>query len=145
METSPRIRVLIAKVGLDGHDRGAKLVAMAMRNAGMEVIYAGLRNTPDMIAQAVLQENVDVVGISSLAGAHIETARLVMEALKKKGVGDVLVMMGGIIPKRDFETLKRIGVKGIFSVHASFEEMIDFIRKNVPQVQGVTVEEGGER
>jgi methylmalonyl-CoA mutase C-terminal domain/subunit len=133
MEKSPRIRVLIAKVGLDGHDRGAKLVAMALRNAGMEVIYTGLRNTPDMLAQAVLQENVDAVGISSLAGAHVETARLVMDALKKKGVGDVLVMMGGIIPKRDFDTLKEIGVQGIFSVHSTFEEIVDFIRKNVPQ------------
>ena len=138
MEASPRIRVLISKVGLDGHDRGAKLVAMALRNAGMEVIYTGLRNTPEMIAQAVLQESVDVVGISSLAGAHVETARLVMEALKKKGVGDVLLIMGGIIPKRDFEALKKTGVQGIFSVHASFEEIIDFIRKNVPRVQSAS-------
>ena len=138
MEASPRIRVLISKVGLDGHDRGAKLVAMALRNAGMEVIYTGLRNTPDMVAQAVLQEGVDVVGISSLAGAHVETARLVTEALQKKGVGDVLIIMGGIIPKRDFAALNEIGVKGIFSVHASFDEIIDFIRKNVPQVQGVS-------
>ena len=138
MEAGPRIRVLISKVGLDGHDRGAKLVAMALRNAGMEVIYTGLRNTPDMVAQAVLQESVDVVGISSLAGTHVETARLVTEALKKKGVGDVLIIMGGIIPKRDFEALKKIGVQGIFSVHASFEEIIDFIRKHVPQVQGVS-------
>ena len=143
MEASPRIRVLIAKVGLDGHDRGAKLVAMALRNAGMEVIYTGLRNTPDMVAQAVLQENVDVVGISSLAGAHVETARLVMEALKKKGVGDVLVIMGGIIPKRDFETLNQIGVRGIFSVHASFDDIIDFIRRHVPRPQGGAAGKGG--
>jgi len=138
MERNPRIRVLIAKVGLDGHDRGAKLVAMALRNAGMEVIYTGLRNTPDMIAQAVLQESVDVLGISSLAGAHIETARMVIESLKKKGVGDILVMMGGIIPKKDFETLKKMGVQGIFSVHASFEEIVDFIHQNVPHVQGTS-------
>lgn len=138
METSPRIRVLIAKVGLDAHDRGAKLVAMALRNAGMEVIYTGLRNTPEMLAQAVLQENVDVVGISSLAGAHIETARMVSEALKKKGVGDVLLMMGGIIPKKDFETLKKIGVQGIFSVHATFEDIVNFIRKNVSQPREVS-------
>lgn len=135
MERSPRIRVLMAKVGLDGHDRGAKLVAMALRNAGMEVIYTGLRNTPEIIAQAVLQENVDVVGISSLAGAHLETARMVTAALKKKGVEDVLLLMGGIIPQKDFETLKKIGVHGIFSVHSSFEEIIDFIRKNVPQAR----------
>jgi len=138
METSPRIRVLIAKVGLDAHDRGAKLVAMALRNAGMEVIYTGLRNTPEMIAQAVLQENVDVVGISSLAGAHNETARMVSEALKKKGIGDVLLLIGGIIPKKDFETLKRIGVHGIFSVHATFEDIVTFIRKNVSQAKEVS-------
>ena len=131
MEANPRIRVLIGKVGLDGHDRGAKLIAMALRNAGMEVSYTGLRNTPEALAQAVLQENVDVVGISSLAGAHVETARLVTEALKKKGVGDVLILMGGIIPKKDFEKLKEIGVRGIFSVHSTFDEIVEFIRKNV--------------
>ena len=131
MEANPRIRVLIGKVGLDGHDRGAKLIAMALRNAGMEVIYTGLRNTPEALAQAVLQENVDVVGISSLAGAHVETARLVTEALKKKGVGDVLILMGGIISKKDFEKLKEIGVWGIFSVHSTFDEIVEFIRKNV--------------
>jgi methylmalonyl-CoA mutase C-terminal domain/subunit len=133
MDRGPRIRVLIAKVGLDGHDRGAKLISMGLRNAGMEVIYTGLRNTPEMISQAVLQEGVDVVGISSLAGAHVETARMVIEALKKKGVGDVLFIMGGIIPKKDFETLKKIGVHGVFSVHATFEEIVQFIRQNVPQ------------
>ena len=131
METAPRIRVLIAKVGLDAHERGAKLVAMALRNAGMEVIYTGLRNTPEMVAQAVLQENVDVVGLSSLSGAHVDMARMVSEALKQKGVEDVLLIMGGIIPKKDFETLKRFGVRGIFSVHSNFDEIIDFIRKNV--------------
>jgi len=135
MENSPRIRVLIAKVGLDGHDRGAKLVAMALRNAGMEIIYTGLRNTPEMIAQAVLQENVDVVGISSLAGAHLETARMVMEALRKKGVKDVLVIMGGIIPKKDIGALNQIGIPGVFSVHSSFDDIIDFIHKNVPRGQ----------
>ena len=138
METSPRIRVLIAKVGLDAHDRGAKLVAMALRNAGMEVIYTGLRNTPEMIAQAVLQENVDVVGISSLAGAHMETARMVSEALKKKGIGDVLLLIGGIIPQKDFEPLKKMGVHGIFSVHATFEDIVNFIRQNVSQAKEVS-------
>lgn len=137
MERPPRIRVLIAKVGLDAHERGAKLVAMALRNAGMEVIYTGLRNTPEMVAQAVLQENVDVVGISSLAGAHVETARMVYEALKKRGVGDVLFIMGGIIPKKDFETLKKVGVQAIFSVHATFEDIVNFIRKNVSQAKEV--------
>ncbi|MCX5917219.1 MAG: cobalamin B12-binding domain-containing protein [Deltaproteobacteria bacterium] len=131
MERAARIRVLIAKVGLDAHERGAKLVAMALRNAGMEVIYTGLRNTPEMVAQAVLQENVDVVGLSSLAGAHVATARMVSEALQQKGVGDVLFVMGGIIPKKDFDTLKKFGVQGIFSVHSTFDDIIDFIRKNV--------------
>jgi methylmalonyl-CoA mutase C-terminal domain/subunit len=131
MERAPRIRVLIAKVGLDAHERGAKLVAMALRNAGMEVIYTGLRNTPDMVAQAVLQENVDVVGLSSLAGAHVDMARMVSEALKQKGVEDVLLIMGGIIPRKDFEALRKFGVRGIFSVHSNFDEIIDFIRKNV--------------
>jgi methylmalonyl-CoA mutase C-terminal domain/subunit len=131
METAPRIRVLIAKVGLDAHERGAKLVAMALRNAGMEVIYTGLRNTPDTVAQAVLQENVDVVGLSSLAGAHVDMARMVSEALKQKGVEDVLLIMGGIIPRKDFEALRKFGVRGIFSVHSNFDEIIDFIRKNV--------------
>lgn len=131
MERSPRIRVLIAKVGLDAHERGAKLVAMALRNAGMEVIYTGLRNTPEMVAQAVLQESVDVVGISSLAGAHVETARMVSDALKKKGVGDVLFIMGGIIPQKDFETLKKAGVQGIFSVHSTFEDIVNFIRQKI--------------
>jgi len=138
MERTPRVRVLIAKVGLDAHDRGAKLVAMALRNAGMEVIYTGLRNTPEMVAQAVLQENVDVVGISSLAGAHLETARMVSEALKKKGVGDVLVLMGGIIPKKDFEPLKKLGVQGVFSVHATFEDIVHFIQNHVSKAKPVS-------
>ena len=131
MKNSPKIRVLIAKVGLDGHDRGAKLVAMALRNAGMEVIYAGLRNTPEMIASAALQENVDVIGISSLSGAHIEAARMVSKALQNNGLEDVLLMIGGIIPRKDFEALKKLGVKGIFSVHASFKDIISFIQNNV--------------
>jgi len=91
-----------------------------------------------MVAQAVLQENVDVVGISSLAGAHIETARMVSEALKKKGVGDVLLLMGGIIPKKDFEPLKKIGVQGIFSVHATFEDIVNFIHNNISKAKEVS-------
>jgi methylmalonyl-CoA mutase C-terminal domain/subunit len=97
----------------------------------MEVIYTGLRNTPEMVAQAVLQENVDVVGLSSLAGAHVAMAQMVSEALQQKGVGDVLLIMGGIIPKKDFDTLKKLGVRGIFSVHSTFDDIVDFIRKNV--------------
>jgi methylmalonyl-CoA mutase, C-terminal domain len=132
------IRVLIAKVGLDAHDRGAKLLSMALRDAGMEVIYMGLRNSPEMVAQTVVQENVDVVGISSLAGSHLETARLVLEALKKNGADDVLFLIGGIIPKKDFEPLKRMGVHGVFSVHAKFEEICEFIKTNVPLIRKIS-------
>jgi methylmalonyl-CoA mutase C-terminal domain/subunit len=138
MDEISKIRVLIAKVGLDGHDRGAKLLSMALRDAGMEVIYMGLRNSPEMIAQTVLQENVDVVGISSLAGSHLETARMVLRALKKNGMDEVLFLIGGIIPKKDFEPLKSTGVHGVFSVHSSFEEIIDFIKINVPLIRNVS-------
>jgi len=131
MNDTRRIRVLIAKVGLDAHDRGAKLLSMALRDAGMEVIYMGLRNTPEMIAQVSMQENVDVVGISSLAGTHLEVARMVVKALKEKGLEDVLILMGGIIPKKDYETLKRIGIHGVFSVHSTFDEIINFIKANI--------------
>ena len=133
MEENRRIRVLIAKVGLDAHDRGAKLVAMALRDAGMEVIYTGLRNTPEMVAETVLQENVDVLGISSMAGAHLETARMVAGALKARGMEEVLFVMGGIIPRKDFAPLREAGVHGIFSVHSTFEEIVKFIRQNVPR------------
>ena len=138
MNEISKIRVLVAKVGLDGHDRGAKLLSMALRDAGMEVIYMGLRNSPEMVAQTVLQENVDVVGISSLAGSHLETARLVLEALKKNGMDDILILIGGIIPKKDFEPLKRAGVHGVFSVHSPFADIIDFIKKNVPLIRNIS-------
>jgi methylmalonyl-CoA mutase C-terminal domain/subunit len=130
MNETSKIRVLIAKVGLDGHDRGAKLLSMAL--------YMGLRNSPEVIAQTVLQENVDVVGISSLAGSHLETARMVLGALKKNGMDEVLFLIGGIIPKKDFEPLKSTGVHGVFSVHSSFEEIIDFIKINVPLIRNVS-------
>ena len=131
MNEGGRIRVLIAKVGLDTHDRGAKVLAMVLRNAGMEVIYMGLRNTPEMVARTVVQENIDVLGISSLAGSHVEVARMMSEALATAGVCDDLVLMGGIVPKKDFETLRAAGVDGIFSVHSSFEDIVRFIREEV--------------
>lgn len=131
MKPNRKTRVLIAKVGLDAHDRGAKVLAMVLKNAGMEVIYMGLRNTPEMVAQTALQENVDVLGISSLAGAHLDVAQMVSNELRKRGV-EILFLFGGIIPKKDFAALRRTGVHGIFSVHASFEEIIAFIRENVP-------------
>ena len=131
MKAIRKIRVLIAKVGLDAHDRGAKVLSMVLKNAGMEVIYMGLRNTPEMVAQTALQENADVLGISSLAGSHLEVARMVSDELKKRGFRDVLFLMGGIIPKKDFEPLHEMGARGIFSVHASFDEIVAFVRDNV--------------
>ncbi len=131
MKGNQKTRVLIAKVGLDAHDRGATILAMVLKNAGREVIYMGLRNTPEMVAQTALQENADVLGISSLAGSHLEVARMVSEELKKRGLRDVLFLMGGIIPKKDLEPLRQAGVQGIFSVHASFDEIVAFIRDNV--------------
>ena len=131
MKGSSRIRVLIAKAGLDAHDRGAKLVAMALRNAGMEVIYSGLRSSPEAIAQTVLQENIDVVGVSSLAGSHLEIARMVSAALKKVGLEDTLLLIGGIIPKKDIQPLNDAGFTGVFSVHASFDDIVDFIHESL--------------
>ncbi|MCJ7696185.1 MAG: cobalamin B12-binding domain-containing protein [Anaerolineaceae bacterium] len=109
-----KIRVLIAKPGLDGHDRGAKVIARALRDAGMEVIYTGLRQTPEMIAEAALHEDVDAVGLSILSGAHNALVPLVIEKLKQNGQGDVLVFLGGIIPQKDIDHLLSLGVKGIY-------------------------------
>ena len=112
--TSRKLRVLIAKPGLDGHDRGAKIVARALRDAGMEVIYTGLRQTPEMIAEAALQEDVDVIGLSILSGAHMTLLPRVLELLRQQGQQDVQVMVGGIIPDEDIPRLKEIGVAAIF-------------------------------
>ena len=114
MSGQGKIRVLVAKPGLDGHDRGAKVVARALRDAGMEVIYTGIRQTPEMIVEVALQEDVDVIGLSCLSGAHIELFTEVMEGLKKKGMGNVLVVAGGIIPEDDVPSLEQIGIKAIF-------------------------------
>lgn len=124
------IRVLIAKPGLDGHDRGAKVVARALRDAGMEVIYTGIRQTPEMIAEAALQEDVDVVGLSILSGAHMTLVPRVLEQLRGKGLGDVLVTVGGIIPDDDVEALRAAGVAGIFGPGTTIREVADFIRSN---------------
>jgi methylmalonyl-CoA mutase C-terminal domain/subunit len=132
-----KIRVLIAKPGLDGHDRGAKVVARALRDAGMEVIYTGLRQTPDMIAEAALQEDVDVVGLSILSGAHLTLLPQVMARLKEMGLADVLVMVGGIIPQEDVEPLQQAGVRGIFGPGTSTQDVVAFIRENVA-LDGVT-------
>lgn len=126
-----KIRVLVAKPGLDGHDRGAKVVARALRDAGMEVIYTGLRQTPEMIAEAALQEDVEVVGLSILSGAHMALAPRIMELLKANGQEHVKVFLGGIIPDEDVPRLRALGVAGVYGPGANTEEIIDDIRKSV--------------
>ncbi len=129
--TTKKIRVLIAKPGLDGHDRGAKVVARALRDAGMEVIYTGIRQTPEMIAEAALQEDVDVVGLSILSGAHLELFPRVVEELKKRGVDDVLLFAGGIIPDEDVPKLKELGFKEIFGPGTNTQDIVKFVYENV--------------
>src|ERR1700760_3026802 len=124
------IRVLVAKPGLDGHDRGAKVIARALRDAGMEVVYTGLRQTPEMIVNAALQEDVQVIGLSILSGAHNAIVPRVMQLLREKDMGDVKVV-GGIIPDEDAETLKRDGVAAIFQPGASLDTIVSFIRSAV--------------
>jgi methylmalonyl-CoA mutase, C-terminal domain len=125
-----KLRVVIAKPGLDGHDRGAKVIARALRDAGMEVIYTGLRQTPEQIVTAALQEDADVIGLSILSGAHNHIAPRLMELLKAKGLDDVLVVIGGIIPDVDVPRLKEVGVKGIFLPGTPMQQIIDFINAN---------------
>ena len=127
-----KIRVLVAKPGLDGHDRGAKVVARALRDAGMEVIYTGLRQTPEMIVETALQEDVDVVGLSILSGAHMTLAPKIVSQLKANELDDVLVVIGGIIPEEDIEPLQQLGVDGVFGPGTTTGDIVDFIRKNVP-------------
>jgi methylmalonyl-CoA mutase C-terminal domain/subunit len=129
--TNQRIRVLVAKPGLDGHDRGAKVVARALRDAGFEVIYTGLHQTPEMIAAAAVQEDVDAVGLSIMSGAHNTLFPAVMEALKAKGADDVVVFGGGIIPEADVETLRASGVKGVFTPGTTLETIITWVRENI--------------
>jgi methylmalonyl-CoA mutase, C-terminal domain len=125
-----KIRVVIAKPGLDGHDRGAKVIARALRDAGMEVIYTGLRQTPDQIVSAALQEDADAIGLSILSGAHMHICPRVMELLREKGLQDVLVVVGGIIPDLDIPKLNEIGVKGIFLPGTPMQDIVDFITRN---------------
>ncbi len=126
------IRVLIAKPGLDGHDVGAKLVARALMDAGMEVIYTGLRQSAEAIANTALQEGVDVVGLSVLSGAHLPLCRKVGEALKKRELEDLVWLVGGNVPRRDHDALKEMGVSAVFPTASSFEEMVQFIQERVP-------------
>jgi methylmalonyl-CoA mutase, C-terminal domain len=133
-----KIRVVIAKPGLDGHDRGAKVIARALRDAGMEVIYTGLRQTPEQIVAAALQEDADAIGLSILSGAHMHICPRVMELLEEKGLKDVLVVVGGIIPDVDIPKLREIGVQGIFLPGTPMQEIIDFISQNVrPRVEHI--------
>ncbi|HZQ91868.1 MAG TPA: cobalamin B12-binding domain-containing protein [Terriglobales bacterium] len=138
MAEGRKIRVLVAKPGLDGHDRGAKVIARALRDAGMEVIYTGLRQTPEMIAGAALQEDVDVIGLSILSGAHNAIVPRVAELLKQNKMDDVLLVVGGIIPDVDFARLKQAGVAAIFVPGTPMDDIIRFIRENV-KPRGVPV------
>jgi methylmalonyl-CoA mutase C-terminal domain/subunit len=126
-----KIRVLIAKPGLDGHDRGAKVIARALRDAGMEVIYTGIRQTPEMIAEAALQEDVDVVGLSILSGAHMALFPRIVDLLDENGLDDVLVVAGGIIPDEDVPILNEMGVAGVFGPGTPTDEIVAFIRERV--------------
>lgn len=126
-----RIRVLIAKPGLDGHDRGAKVIVRALRDAGMEVIYTGIRQTPEMIASAALQEDVDVIGLSILSGAHLAVFPKIMELLKSGGMDDVVVLAGGIFPDEDIPKIKAMGITGIFGPGTPLSEIVEFIRASV--------------
>ena len=126
--STKKIRVVVAKPGLDGHDRGAKIIARALRDAGMEVIYTGLHQTPEQIAETVLQEDADAVGLSILSGAHMTLVPRVVDLLKQQGADDVVVTVGGTIPAEDIPELKKLGVAEIFTPGASTQEIVDFIR-----------------
>ena len=130
-----KIRVLSAKPGLDGHDRGAKVIARALRDAGMEVIYTGLRQTPDMIAEAALQEDVDAVGLSILSGAHMTLLPRIVNTLRDKGLTDVRVFAGGIIPDEDIEPLKQAGIAGVFGPGSNTDTVVEFIRDQFKNLQ----------
>ncbi len=131
MATEQKIRVLVAKPGLDGHDRGAKVIARALRDAGMEVIYTGLRQTPEMVVSAALQEDVDVIGLSILSGAHNAIIPRVMELAKQNKMDDVLVLVGGIIPDQDIAGLKEKGVAAVFQPGTPMDDIVKFIKENV--------------
>ena len=129
--TQPKVRVLIAKPGLDGHDRGAKIVARALRDGGCEVIYTGIRQTPEMIAEAALQEDVDVIGLSILSGAHLELFPRIVEQINERGLDDVTLFCGGIIPEEDTEALTKMGFTGIFRPGTNTQDIVDFVHQAV--------------
>ena len=126
-----RIRILVAKPGLDGHDRGAKVVAQALRDAGMEVIYTGLHQTIDQITNTAIQEGVDVIGLSIMSGAHLPICEKLMMEMKKKKIDDIMVVVGGVIPKRDIPKLQEIGIRGIFPGGTRFDESVQWIKEHV--------------
>lgn len=130
------LRVLIAKPGLDGHDRGAKVIARALRDAGFEVIYTGIRQTPEMIAEAALQEDVDAIGLSILSGAHMTLFPRILEELRKRGMDDMVVWAGGIIPQRDADKLRELGIRAIFGPGSPTAETIEFLRSMEGELQG---------
>ncbi|MBB5140598.1 methylmalonyl-CoA mutase C-terminal domain/subunit [Thermocatellispora tengchongensis] len=132
METAPRIRVVIAKPGLDGHDRGVKIVARALRDAGMEVVYTGLHQTPEQIVRTALQEDAQAIGLSILSGAHMTLFARVLDLLREQGASDIVVFGGGIIPEADIPELTRLGVARIFTPGASMEEIVEWVRSAVP-------------
>ena len=131
--TNEKIRVVVAKPGLDGHDRGAKVIARAFRDAGFEVIYTGLRQTPEQIVNAALQEDADVIGISVLSGAHMTLCPRITELMRKEGLDDVMVVVGGIIPDQDIEELKKHGVSEVFQPGANTQDIVVYVKENVRQ------------
>ena len=133
MQNQRKIRVLIAKPGLDSHDRGAKIIARALRDAGMEVIYTGLKQTPEQIVETALQEDVDVIGLSILSGAHKTLFPIIIDLLKRKGLTDVLVVAGGIIPEEDVPEMKKLGIKEIFGPGTRTDKIVQFVFQNVPK------------
>ena len=130
-ESSPPLRIMIAKAGLDGHDRGAKVIARALRDAGMEVIYTGLHQTPDLVVRSAIQEDVDAIGVSILSGAHMVIFPKLLELLKAEGAGDIVLFGGGIIPDEDITQLNALGVRKLFTPGASTDEIVSWIRGNV--------------
>lgn len=138
MSSPQPIRVLVAKPGLDGHDRGAKVVARALRDAGMEVIYTGIRQTPEMIAEAAVQEDVDVVGLSILSGAHLELFPRVTQLLQEKGKADVLLVAGGIIPDEDIPRLNELGFRGVFGPGTNTHDLVHFVESEMAKRRTAT-------
>ena len=145
MQKKRPIRVLIAKAGLDGHDVGAKVVIQKLRNAGMEVIYTGLRQSIEQIVSAAVQEDVDVLGLSILSGSHVELGEELMAMLRAKGITDILILIGGIIPQGDIPLLKSQGIDGIFPVHSTLEQIAHFISEQVSRRRKETLTQGDKR